>query len=486
MLNQIVVIEKSADLEWAKDFGNVQTAADFVAAKGPLSHSARRVINLADDCSYMSVGYYCSLLAEARGERVIPSVETILDLSRKSLYEMALAELDLMLQKEIAKQANPPRASFTLTICFGAVPNAGFRNLARRIFDRFRCPLLRVAVQKEEYWEIRSIDMIAPKQLSPEEFDFFQNALHSYSRVGWQTPKRKKSLRYSLAVLINPDEQMPPSNAAALKLFQKVGAAEGIEVELITRKDFLKLAEYDALFIRETTSIKDHTFRFAKKAEAEGMPVIDDPTSILRCTNKVYLAELLTKNGVPAPKTMIVDRERLETVIEGLGFPMVLKIPDGSFSRGVHKAETKEELVSFARKLFKTTDVILAQEFMYTEYDWRIGILNRKPIFAAQYFMSRHHWQIYKHGDGGKTDAGDACTMPVEDAPKDVVAAALKAANLIGDGLYGVDMKQNDRGAFVIEVNDNPNIDKGVEDEYLKDHLYEMVMQDFKRRIEAR
>jgi glutathione synthase/RimK-type ligase-like ATP-grasp enzyme len=444
------------------------------------------VINLADDCSYMSVGYYCSLLAEARGERVIPSVETILDLSRKSLYEMALPELDAVLQKDITRQANPPKASFTLTICFGAVPNTGFRNLARLVFDRFRCPLLRVSVQKEGDWRIKTIEMIAPKQLSPEEFDFFQNALHGYSRIGWQAPKRRKSLRYSLAVLVNPDEALPPSDPRALKQFQKAGAAEGIEVEMITRKDFLRLAEYDALFIRETTSIKDHTFRFAKKAEAEGMPVIDDPTSILRCTNKVYLAELLSKNGIPAPKTMIVDREHLDTLVEGLGFPMVLKIPDGSFSRGVHKAENKEELTAYARKLFKTTDVILAQEFMYTEYDWRIGILNRQPIYAAQYFMSRAHWQIYKHGDGGKTDSGDSRTLPVEEAPQEVVEAALKAANLIGDGLYGVDMKQNSRGAFVIEVNDNPNIDRGIEDAYLKDELYLMLMRDFKRRIEDR
>jgi glutathione synthase/RimK-type ligase-like ATP-grasp enzyme len=165
---------------------------------------------------------------------------------------------------------------------------------------------------------------------------------------------------------------------------------------------------------------------------------------------------------------------------------MVLKIPDGSFSRGVHKAENKEELTAYARKLFKTTDVILAQEFMYTEYDWRIGILNRQPIYAAQYFMSRAHWQIYKHGDGGKTDSGDSRTLPVEEAPQEVVEAALKAANLIGDGLYGVDMKQNSRGAFVIEVNDNPNIDRGIEDAYLKDELYLMLMRDFKRRIEDR
>ena len=46
---------------------------------------------------------------------------------------------------------------------------------------------------------------------------------------------------------------------------------------------------------------------------------------------------------------------------------------------------------------------------------------------------------------------------------------ALKAANLIGDGLYGVDLKQIGKKVYVIEVNANPNIDAGMEDQILKD-----------------
>ena len=61
------------------------------------------------------------------------------------------------------------------------------------------------------------------------------------------------------------------------------------------------------MWIRENTNIDHHTFRFAKRAEQEGLPVIDDPNSIIRCTNKVYLAELLHGNGVPTPKTVIIS-----------------------------------------------------------------------------------------------------------------------------------------------------------------------------------
>lgn len=76
--------------------------------------------------------------------------------------------------------------------------------------------------------------------------------------------------------------------------------------------------------------------------------------------------------------------------------------------------------------------------------------------------------------------------MAVADAPQNVVETAVKAANLIGDGLYGVDLKQNADGVFVIQINDNPNIERGVEDAVLKDELYRIVLRDFIRRIDSR
>ncbi|MFO6123381.1 RimK family alpha-L-glutamate ligase, partial [Pseudomonas aeruginosa] len=137
-------------------------------------------------------------------------------------------------------------------------------------------------------------------------------------------------------------------------------------------------------------------------------------------------------------------------------------------------------------RAFERSVLILAQEFFYTEYDWRIGVLNRKPIFACQYFMSKGHWQIYDHSPDAEEASGDFRTMPVHEAPRKVVELAVKTANLIGDGLYGVDLKQAGDKVVVIEVNDNPNIDCGVEDVYLGDDLYKLVLEEFVRRLEVK
>jgi len=76
--------------------------------------------------------------------------------------------------------------------------------------------------------------------------------------------------------------------------------------------------------------------------------------------------------------------------------------------------------------------------------------------------------------------------MPVRDAPVQVIRAAVKAANLIGHGLYGVDVKQAENKVAVIEVNDNPNIDFGIEDAYLGEDLYRIILEEFIRRLERK
>lgn len=139
-----------------------------------------------------------------------------------------------------------------------------------------------------------------------------------------------------------------------------------IWVELITKADFPTLLEYDALFIRETTAINNHTFRFASKAEQEDIPCIDDTTSIIRCCNKVYLKELLEKHHIATPRTLILDKYGVEQIMADatFQFPVVLKVPDGAFSRGMYKAMDKAELKEKAALLFKNSELILAQEFV--------------------------------------------------------------------------------------------------------------------------
>jgi glutathione synthase/RimK-type ligase-like ATP-grasp enzyme len=483
MDQHIIVVERRCDLKWADGAYRVITAKDYIAGAESFRPNAR-IINLSRSHAYLGFGFYSSMLAEARRHRVIPTVRTMLDLSRKSAYSFALTELDALLRKRMRRIANPPQAPFSIRLFFGEAEDRRFAALARRAFDLFRCPLLELQVRwKLGDWLIHAIRPFSVHVLRPDQLRRFSAALAGYTRSTWRTPKERAPHK-TIAILHNPKDDMPPSDAKALQRFVKAGESLGAAVELITKRDFGKLAEYDALLIRETTAIDHHTYRFAKRAEREGIPVIDDPTSILRCCNKVYLAELLATHKAPTPRTVVVEARNLLSVEQQLDYPIVLKIPDGSFSRGVMKAANRDELQRMAPPLFEQSDVILAQEYMYTQFDWRVGVLNRQPIFACKYRMARHHWQVIKRQDDGSVRVGAHDTIPIEAAPAAVVALAVKAAGLIGDGLYGVDLKETPRGVFVIEINDNPSIDNGVEDAVLKDELYRMILKELLRRAD--
>ncbi len=478
----MIVVERRCDLKWIDGPYRVLTAKDYIAgAEGIRANT--RVINLSRSHAYLGYGFYSSLLAEARRHRVIPTVRTMLDLSRKSAYRFALTQLDALLRKRMRKIIDSSQMPFAIRLFFGEAEDRRFSALGRRAFDLFRCPLLDLHARwKDGDWSIRAIRPVSVDSLRPEQERRFAAALAAYTRSSWRKPREKAPPNKTIAILHNPKEAMPPSDPKALQKFIKAGDSLGVAVELITKRDFEKLAEYDALFIRETTAIDDHTYRFAKRAEREGIPVIDDPTSILRCFNKVFLAELFAAHKVPTPKTVILDARNLLIVEQQLAYPIVLKIPDGSFSRGVKKVADRAELIQVAETLFAESDLILAQEYMYTAFDWRVGVFNRQPIFACKYRMARYHWQVIKHQGNGTVRMGSADTLAVEDAPAAVIATAVKAAGLIGDGLYGVDIKETPRGVFVIEVNDNPNIEHGVEDLVLKDELYRTILKELIRR----
>ncbi|TLP73752.1 RimK family alpha-L-glutamate ligase [Pseudomonas nitroreducens] len=485
----LIIVERKED--WASYIPSedMLTAREYLEDSRQFDAGKRfQVINLCRNYKYLGHGYYCSLLAEARGHKVIPSVRTISELAKKSLYGLALDGLEKTLERALDQHPCASTDGFTLRLYFGRTDLAPLQPIARQLFEAFPCPILLVDFRRTDAWHIAGVRPGALHKLRENQEDQFADALDRFSRRVWRQPNSRRLARYDLAILHNPAESLPPSNAGALENFIRVGRQLGVDVELIEKKDYARLAEYDALLIRETTRVDDHTYRFAKKAEREGLIVMDDPASILRCTNKVYLTDLLRGQGLGMPDTEILYKDNpqeLERVGTRLGFPLVLKIPDGCFSRGVYKVEDAQQLRSVSAELFEHSVLLLAQEYLYTEYDWRIGILNRKPVFACQYFMSRGHWQIVEHKAGGEV-IGECRTLPVESAPPAVVELALKTASLIGDGLYGVDLKQVDGEVVVIEVNDNPNLDAGIEDACLKDDLYRQVLEEFIRRLELK
>lgn len=494
MDNLIVVVDSPDD--WIPYFPTDQLipVKDYLFKKVFQDNKSMKVINLCHHYKYLSQGYYCSLLAEARGHKVIPSLKTINDVSKKSLYIDDLDEFtkatNSIDKKSLDLKGNDK--NFVFRIFFGRTTLNDFQDLATQIFQYYPFPLLEVKLVYKDEWQIKSLGPIGLRDLDEEEETIFAESLDQYSIKLWRSPKSKKAYIYDLAVLSSTDEALCPSNEKALKKFLKACERNKVYCEFITKKDASRINEFDALFIRETTTVSNHTYKISKIAEGEGLAVIDDPQSILKCTNKIYVTNLLDRNGIQTiPGRFVSDaKERtLVQLIKEFGFPMVVKIPDGSFSTGVKKTQEKAELKSTLELMLKKSDLVLVQRFLYTSFDWRVGVLDKSPLFVCKYFMSKNNWQIYNHSLGKKNkDFYGACQcLDVSDTPKKVIDVAVKAASLIGNGLYGVDLKEDDDGnVYVVEINDNPNIDAGVEDKILGDKIYDILVKWFIKEIELR
>jgi glutathione synthase/RimK-type ligase-like ATP-grasp enzyme len=482
-----IVFVTDSQPDWANRIPNVELVDphEYLTASDWCRRRHIKLYNLAGSYQYQSLGYYVSLLAEARGHRPFPSVMTIQDLQKNRGVGFVPPELEELINRSLAPIQSD---RFTLSIYFGRNLAARYNRLASALSAEFQAPLLKVEFKRrkrhEKEWRIHKVRALGLAEIPESHQDFVaEQALAHCSR---RIPKgTKKPARFDLAIFHNPEEgDLAPSNEQALKKMIKAAAKLGIHAELITREDAGRLLEFDALFLRETTAVNHHTYRLARRAEREGLVVLDDPRSILLCSNKVYLAEMLNKAKIPIPKTIVAHRGNAASIPDQLGFPLVLKQPDSAFSKGVVKVKSDLEFATKIDEFFSTSELVVAQQYMQTEFDWRIGILDRRPIFACKYHMARGHWQIIKHDSHSRGRFGKCETLPVELAPPKAVSIACKAADLIGDGLYGVDVKESKGKFYVIEVNDNPNLDAGVEDQILRGDLYRILMESFLRRIE--
>jgi len=484
-MSNLIVVNNPHD--WPLDIFGVTVVPARAYLTDPTygSDCTARVFNLCKSYRYQTLGYYVSLLAEARGHKPLPRVNTIEDLQSQNMVRLLTEGLDDLIQKSLAPIKSD---TFELNIYFGHSAASRHEHLSRQLFNLLQAPLLHAEFKRRDHhWRIRSVRPIAASDILPQHQEFAIQATTEYFTGRRRRTHKQIAPRYSLAILHDPANPEPASNAKALQKFEKAAQALGIHVEFITKADYGRLTEFDALFIRDTTFANHYTYRFSRRAAAEGLVVIDDPDSILKCNNKVYLAEILARHRIPAPKTLLVHRDNVNQIIPTLALPCVLKQPDSSFSLGVIKIETEQELPAKVNGLLDKSELIVAQEYLPTEFDWRVGILDGRPLFVAKYYMAPGHWQIIRHGDEkhdfveGKTEA-----LSVGEAPDRVVKMALRAAMLIGDGFYGVDIKQVGKRLYVIEINDNPNVDAGNEDSVLKDALYREVMDVFLKRIEAR
>ncbi len=267
---------------------------------------------------------------------------------------------------------------------------------------------------------------------------------------------------------------------ALMKLGQ-VAHLQGHRLDFLFRPDMYKIPQYDAIFIRALTDPLNSTYIAARLAQLNGLRVIDDPESIIVCCDKVNMYRHLQNAGVPMPDTRFLKESDLtaETgslLLETMGSPLVLKAPNSSFSLYVERVSSPEEFVRVGKRFLRRADRVVAQRFVQSEYDWRVGVLAGEPLYVCQYLIPKKRWKITTYTEGGREISGNVKGFELSKVNPKLIDTAVQAARAIGTGLYGIDLKQVGDGFVVIEVNDNPTIAEDEEDQKAP-HIYERLIR---------
>ena len=266
--------------------------------------------------------------------------------------------------------------------------------------------------------------------------------------------------------------------AQALELFKLTAEAKGHEFEFIYKKDMNRIPEFDAIFIRANTDPMNTAYVVSRLADSLGKVVIDDPHSIRTCSSKVVLHGLFEQNDIPSPKSRLFagdySPDNLDRIFDYLQFPIVVKAPYTKFSSHVEKAHDEAEFREITARYLKNATPIVLQEYMPTTFDWRVGILDNKVLYLCKYTMPRGGWKI-RAEINGKQVWGDTIPIFRKNIPKKLEEIAVKVSRCVGDGFYGLDVKEVNGNYYVIEINDNPSLYHLLEDGKDKD-LYEKII----------
>lgn len=369
----------------------VVSAADYIKG-APADAPPGTVVMHVGDTDYLTLGYYVSLIAEARGHRPLVTAHDILARPQ--------ARSDVMLDR-LPPHCPLPRSS--------GVPG---------LLEGGRAP----------------------------------------------SRRRQEPAPFRLGVLLTEDVPFAASSLRSIEDFASSAALHGLQVRRLGATQLDELEELDGLLIRDLAIPVNHTYHFARRAADLGIPVLDDPASIVCCSDKVFVHERLVRHGVATPRTLVMTPGvSMDEAAARLGLPLVFKIPTGSFCVGIHKASSRAEGERLLADMRRRHPVIIAQEYLPTEFDWRITMLNGAALFACKYYMAQGHWQVIKYADSELPEVGEVVTVRLGDLPPALLDCATRAAAAFGKGFYGVDIKEHGGAYRVIEVNCNPDMDSGSE-----------------------
>ncbi|MBX5480554.1 MAG: RimK family alpha-L-glutamate ligase [Myxococcaceae bacterium] len=207
----------------------------------------------------------------------------------------------------------------------------------------------------------------------------------------------------------------------------------------------------DVVIPRIGASITSYGLAVVNHFDMMGVPVLNASGPIARSRDKLRCLQLLAQSGIDVPRTVMArDRHNISQLIEEVGgLPAIIKLIRGTQGVGVMIAQSLAEVQSILDTFSALDQDIVLQEFVKESKgrDIRALVLGDRVLGAMRRTARRGEFRSNIHrGGSGK---------PVKLDPL-WAAEAVKAAQVIGLELAGVDMLETKDGPKIMEINSSP------------------------------
>jgi ribosomal protein S6--L-glutamate ligase len=231
-----------------------------------------------------------------------------------------------------------------------------------------------------------------------------------------------------------------------------------LHLEAANPRLFYKGRELSSLSValpRIGASVTSAGLSVVRQLEALGVPMVNVSTAIARSRDKLAALQQLAAAGVRIPRTVLArggENVNDELLAQVGGLPCILKLLQGTQGVGVMIAHSEAEVTSILGTLWDLGQEILLQEFIAESKgrDLRALVVGDRVVGAMRREAKRGDFRSNLHRGG----AGTALELP-----RDYAEAAVRAAQVLGLDVAGVDLLESKAGPIVLELNSSPGFE---------------------------
>lgn len=218
-----------------------------------------------------------------------------------------------------------------------------------------------------------------------------------------------------------------------------------------------KVLKFDAIIPRIGASVTAYGTAVLRQFEVGGVYTINQAIAISRSRDKLRAHQLLARKGVGMPITGYAhSASATDELIEFVkGAPLIVKLVESTQGKGVVLAETDKAAEGVINAFRGLNANFLVQEYIAEAKgsDIRCFVVGDKVVAAMQRTAKEGDFRSNLHRGG----SADKLNLTKEER-----MLALKAANVMGLNMAGVDLIRSVHGPLVLEVNPSPGLE-GIE-----------------------